>query len=195
MREGIAEAIILFILILAAVAFIQYNIREYGRPQYERDEKPDKFIASYCLEGAQVYFTRENRIEPCALTPEKQYWKCSTLSWNYVGPIYHSMNGIQRRAIWAHPIDNKVLHIIFDQNDFGKRITGFYGIRDGVTTEDPGYVNFTILVDDAEIFHDSVILDEARGLELDVEGAKKIEFLISTDKSTRRHFLFDIYGS
>jgi len=65
--------------------------------------------------ATEVYFTnkRDSKKEFC--TFKKNRWQCSTRSWNYVGEQRSLMGGRWQRAVWAHPLSNKTLHIVFNK--------------------------------------------------------------------------------
>jgi hypothetical protein len=105
------------------------------------------------------------------------------------------MGGRARRCVWAHPLTNKTLVIRFDNVDVGSRIKGFYGIVDGVSTENPGTVNISVLADETRIFEGATVRSGLKEFDVASGSAKNIEFRIFTEKDVRRHFCFDAWSA
>ncbi|MFH1788577.1 MAG: hypothetical protein ABH834_04280 [Candidatus Altiarchaeota archaeon] len=195
--ETILGKTIVALTLISLIAYAHYNIEAAKTSEVVEltAETTDAFKASEDINNAQVYFTSQDGVKICELSAGGDLWRCSGNEWNYIGTSPHKLGKHLRRCVWAHPITNNTLHIIFEDVDLGSKVEGFYGIIDGTSTEDPGRVDFVVSVGDVDVYDGSTVNPGLKEFEFETGGASDIEFKVFTNKDVRRHFCFDAWAS
>jgi hypothetical protein len=194
--EKFLERVIIALTVVSVAAYVHYHLKALAEEDVVNMSLAESagFRVSDYLPKAQVYFKGRDVTE-CKLSTGGSVWRCSDRDWNYVGASSQKMGGRARRCVWAHPLTNKTLVIRFDNVDVGSRIKGFYGIVDGVSTENPGTVNISVLADETRIFEGATVRSGLKEFDVASGSAKNIEFRIFTEKDVRRHFCFDAWSA
>jgi len=195
--DGVIVKTVALFFICAVIGYIYFNIEYSAQPKVYALPSADsgQFFASDDVASAQVYYFNGSEVKPCILSKDAGIWRCSDYDWNFVAATSRGMDGVLKKCVWAHPITNKTLRIIFTGVQTGSRIAGFFGLDDSAPIENPGAVSFSVIIDGTSAYRGSAVTPGVHEFDIPTSSGKKdIEFSISTDNDKRRHFCFDAWS-
>jgi len=119
-RHGVALGIVLACGLLTAL-FVKVAIASGPPGQVLRDR----------LEDARVDVVRPGSSESCIRRRSTRF-ECGDEPWSYVGSAGLQIDEVLRRCIWAHPVADAELRIVFPEVELGSAIAGHHGLADRV---------------------------------------------------------------
>ena len=145
------------------------------------------------MKARKVYFSDKSggNIHDCVA---RDVWRCSAREWNHVGFQRAIMGGISQDAVWAHPLSQKIMHIIFAVPEGAVKLelnTAF--LETAYRKVDGNPIQVTLLIDGKEAFsytnrnenrlyrHQVALAPSAQEVE--------IQFFVENDGA--RHFVFN----
>jgi hypothetical protein len=142
-----------------------------------------------------VWFSKGDEKFPCTKSSAAK-WQCGKDDWNYVGFTTASINGKQQKAVWAHPVTDRVLHVEFDLPDEGREIffnTAF--LETGYRSQNRSPVEVELLIDSASALNysnksESRVYSNTIVITAD---SKVLELRFKTANAGQRHFVFNGY--
>ncbi|MGI6393736.1 MAG: hypothetical protein ACOX2F_03220 [bacterium] len=146
-------------------------------------------------EAKSVRFSKNGADFPCTKSLVSK-WQCGKSDWNYVGATTAVMGGKQQKAVWAHPLSDKTLHIAFELPGEGKTIffkTAF--LETAYRSQNKSPVEVELFVDGVSVLsylNESVRAEYANKVSLPV-GGKELEIQLKTENAGQRHFVFNGY--
>ena len=145
----------------------------------------------------RVAFSDGEKSEECRKVSETK-WQCSDDSWNYVGLTTASFNGHQKQAVWAHPVTEKTLEIVFDVPENSRKLY-FNSVfaESAYRSKNPAPVNVEILADGKTLLEYTSPFT-FRATEKSIKLPENIEELtikLTTADDRQRHFVFNGYLS
>jgi hypothetical protein len=144
------------------------------------------------LESARVGLERPNKRKRCVEVLGRHI--CGEDSWQHVFATYGGFGDDEwRRCIWAHPQNNAVLAIDYDDVPAGKRLVGYYGIASTGASTRPNPVDFRVATDATIVFQGKTKADKKLypvDVPLDATGSFDMKIEIEAKKTGRRHLCF-----
>jgi hypothetical protein len=119
-RHGVTLGIVLLGGLLAA-ALIKVAIAFEPPGQVLRKRLPD----------ARVEVMRAGSRETC-IRKRSTRFQCGDEPWDYVGAAGLQVDEVLRRCIWAHPVANAELRLVFPEVELGSTLIGHHGLADRV---------------------------------------------------------------
>jgi hypothetical protein len=119
-RRGVALGVGLLCCVLVALV-IKVAIASGPPGQVLRDRLAD----------ARVEVVRPGSRETCIRTRSTRF-ECGGESWEYVGSAGLQIGDVLRRCIWAHPVADAELQVVFPEVELGNAIAGHHGLADRV---------------------------------------------------------------
>ena len=145
----------------------------------------------------KVAFVNGETSEECRKVSETK-WQCSDESWNYVGLTTVSFNGSQKQAVWAHPVAEKTLEIVFDVPEkSGKLYFNSVFAESAYHSKNRAPVNVEISADEKILLkYASPFSSKATEKSIKLpENTKELTIKLTTSDDRQRHFVFNGYLS
>jgi hypothetical protein len=150
------------------------------------------------LNEAVFYMEENNERQECVWNAERVLWSCSEMDWNTVGQTQVILNGEPIQCIWAHPRNDRVIHVEYPKTLTGSRLDVKAMLADSaISCTDDSPVKLDVLINGKTEMTLEVTKNkktETGGMRL-TENKSKIEFRIKTENETCKHFCFDAYVS
>jgi len=149
------------------------------------------------LKQARVAIRGKTRRKACDRWIENR-WQCSGRDWNYVGRMIVELGDDPREVIWAHPVDEGPIEIVYPNVPGGRELlvhTGLTPAAARIRTHDAVPVDLEVRIDGRRVA--TVVQPNETGFfphPIDVStlgpGPHAVTFRVSAKRTGMRHFCF-----
>ncbi len=146
------------------------------------------------LNAQSVFMTDSAGRKPCSV--ENNRWQCSEKSWNYIGEHHSLMGSRWQKALWAHPVAMKKIHVVFpNKENSNLLIFGSAFLPRALNEKNGAPVEVEIFADGKSIYsYKNYNIKKYYKNEISLpENSQTIEITIFAENDGARHFVFNGY--